>query len=1339
MKSYRPDLFTHTLIVHGATEEPIAAALRDVVTAHGGSVQMVGFLDPALGGTVPPESFSSLIAILPRQASPLTDEVIRLRGMIERFQFVIALAVRRSAAVPNLRVTFVQFGGGRCGTGPEPADPESCCAAALARTFHLERPMLRVRVIDLASLLAPDRIAALVAEELSAQESAPVVGYTGEGRRLVPRARLQQPAEYRARELDWTADDVILVTGGGKGITAECALALGRATKARLALVGSSPSPENLAGDAGELAKNLARFEAEGVAYRYIPCDLTRPDAVRALVERVRRELGPITAVVHGAGVNRFGRLGEADTEAVLAEVGPKLLGAHYLFAALAEAPPRLFVALTSIIGVTGMPGNGWYAFANEALDLVLRRFEARQGTAVLAVAFSIWGETGMGMRTGSVERLRRRGIEAIPTAEGVRRFLRLFHNDPGHRQIVVTARLAGLDTWPTPPSPAPAELRFIERIIGGHPGVELIARTRLCQERDRFLEDHVLNGSALFPTVFGLEAMAQATAVLTGETEPPIVRMEDIRLERPIVVAESKGIEIEIRACVAEAEAGGERHVRVGIRTEQTGFAVDHFSATVVLGTPRPGPHVPVPNETHALPIEPRTELYGSLLFQGPRFQKIERLLELDNEHAILESHSEEQARGEEWEGRFLLGDPYFHDTLLQAGQLTIPRQFCLPVRIERIEFFGRASQRQGRQFVFAPFKTRHGNEYEAEIFATDKHGQVLEKICGYWLRILSERPECPSAADLAQIEARDEQLLQTALAETLPPGVLPQFGVALGRMPRAHALSREERRRQAQPIFARALRARPGWVADRNEPAVLSWLSSGQPRVEHARETGVSIAHDDLTCLCVVGTGRIGCDWMPISARSRADWNALLHDSRMALLDQLIASGDLIDVAGARIWAALEAVRKATQSVDIRLSLSHRRQGGVFLRADNLPGALLVWTQPVVLTCPPRRMLAMTGDDLGREGERLAQPQQERAPGINPAWHCVSVADDGPQGQPVQQMRFAVSFQEASGLSRRVPAARYQGWMGKMRELVTSGQLPQLIEQIATGEWGLVTNWADVRILGEATANDVLQMRFWTLPARGGEVEFCCDFWKVGTEERFERVAFAQQKATWVRVVGHGRVVPEDLPSYLAEFIRRMGPRAERASPLPELPEPLNHLLCPTLASAKDRPGRPILQRDTIQTSPVDANLVGNVYFANYFAWQERLRDLFLFRVAPDVCRAAGHQGEWLCLHGRVDYLREAMPFDRIEVALSACSTDDSRAVLNFAYFKLSPNGGREKLAVGRQDVIWVRRDVNGRPEAAPLPSAVHQALAAGESVIPATARKGRRRVAQTIPAGE
>ncbi len=92
---------------------------------------------------------------------------------------------------------------------------------------------------------------------------------------------------------------MLLVTGGGKGIAAECALAFARETGVKLAIIGrSDPNSDK------ELAGNLARVAAAGVCSSYICADVTDAEAVRAAVVEIERNLGPVTAILHGAGVN---------------------------------------------------------------------------------------------------------------------------------------------------------------------------------------------------------------------------------------------------------------------------------------------------------------------------------------------------------------------------------------------------------------------------------------------------------------------------------------------------------------------------------------------------------------------------------------------------------------------------------------------------------------------------------------------------------------------------------------------------------------------------------------------------------------------------------------------------------------------------------------------------------------------------------------------------------------------------------------------------------------------------------------------------------------------------
>jgi acyl-CoA thioesterase FadM len=241
---------------------------------------------------------------------------------------------------------------------------------------------------------------------------------------------------------------------------------------------------------------------------------------------------------------------------------------------------------------------------------------------------------------------------------------------------------------------------------------------------------------------------------------------------------------------------------------------------------------------------------------------------------------------------------------------------------------------------------------------------------------------------------------------------------------------------------------------------------------------------------------------------------------------------------------------------------------------------------------------------------------------------------------------------------------------------------------------------------------------------------VQFHCDFGKVWPGGRIERVAFGSQKATWVRLIGHGLVAPEPLPDDFAEFVRRMGPRpGDPAIARPPLPEPLASLdTGPVVDRAPVGPaaGRP-LRTETFQTTLEEANLVGNVYFANYFSWQNRVRDLFLHAVDPDCHSGIGECCELLTLHTRVDYLREAMPFDRVQVDLRLRTLSCAGAVLAFEYFRSMPDGIRQKLSVGTQEVAWVRRDADGTPAAQPWPDPIRRALIgaahAGQVPAPAT----------------
>ena len=102
---------------------------------------------------------------------------------------------------------------------------EQSCSRAFVNSIHLERPDLKVRAIDLPPIAEPASLAELIINELSSPETYAIVGYDSDLTRRVPTPRLLEPVNCQSRDIEWSPDDVVLVTGGAKGITAECAFA----------------------------------------------------------------------------------------------------------------------------------------------------------------------------------------------------------------------------------------------------------------------------------------------------------------------------------------------------------------------------------------------------------------------------------------------------------------------------------------------------------------------------------------------------------------------------------------------------------------------------------------------------------------------------------------------------------------------------------------------------------------------------------------------------------------------------------------------------------------------------------------------------------------------------------------------------------------------------------------------------------------------------------------------------------------------------------------------------------------------------------------------------------
>jgi enediyne polyketide synthase len=792
------------------------------------------------------------------------------------------------AAPPPIRFLVVQEGGGGGG---------------FARTLHLELPQVPTLVVDLP-FNHPRAASWVAAEAAAAGAGYTEASYDTAGTRRVPVLRLLPEAPEAPADLGLALgpSDVLLVTGGGKGIAAECALALARATGARVALLGRSGPADDR-----ELAANLERFRAAGAAFLYVRADVTDPAAVRAAIGEATAALGPITGVLHGAGANHPRLLGELDGEAVRSTLAPKLAGAENLLAAIGGVSPddlRLFVAFGSIIARTGMRGEADYALANEWLALWTERLGRRYPSCrCLTLEWSVWSGVGMGERLGRLAALLDQGIAPIPPDTGVALLQALLARPLSAASVVVAGRFGDPPTLEILRPELPL-LRFLERPRVDYPGIELVVDTELSSGTDPYLEDHVFRGDRLLPAVMGLEAMAQAAMVLAGNPEGPPPLFERVELTRPVVVPETGSAVIRVAALVR-----GPGEVEAVLRTAATGFAVDHFRLTCRFGEPVGEPEEAPERlgQEEEVALRPFEDLYGGVLFHTGRFRRVSGYRRLSATECLAEISPDGALP---WFGRYLpaglvLGDPGVRDAAIHGIQACIPHATLLPVGVERI-LSGRIAT-DAPYFLAARERQRLGDTFVYDLEVRSPDGRVRERWQGLTLRAV-DSIAAPAVWPLALLGP----FLERRLAELLPGAGVR---VALERRP--------EGGREASDAVLRRLLGREAAIRRRPD---------GRPEVDGAR---ISVSHAGDVVLAIAGgaAGVVGCDLEPIVPRGAAAWRDLLGAERLRLAEVLAregGAGEDEDSAATRVWAAAECLTKAGVLHGAPLVLADRTADG-------------------------------------------------------------------------------------------------------------------------------------------------------------------------------------------------------------------------------------------------------------------------------------------------------------------------------------------------------------------------------------------------------------------------
>ena len=272
-------------------------------------------------------------------------------------------------------------------------------------------------------------------------------------------------------------DSVFLVSGGAKGVTTKCVEKLAARYQCKFILLGRSdfhseepqwvndcldetelkklamqeliaqgekPTPVKVSKllrpvlSAREISQAITAIEATGSQALYVSADVTDVDAMPGKLASAIAKFGPVTGIVHGAGVLADKFIEQKTVEDFDAVYSTKVQGLAALLNAV-DADKLTHLALfSSAAGYYGNEGQADYSVANEILNKTALSFK-QQHPNCHVVSFN-WGPWDGGMVTPELKKMfMAKNVYVIPLDAGSELFVNELSSATNERlQIMV-------------------------------------------------------------------------------------------------------------------------------------------------------------------------------------------------------------------------------------------------------------------------------------------------------------------------------------------------------------------------------------------------------------------------------------------------------------------------------------------------------------------------------------------------------------------------------------------------------------------------------------------------------------------------------------------------------------------------------------------------------------------------------------------------------------------------------------------------------------------------------------------------------------------------------------
>lgn len=475
-----------TLLMLG-DEDAYAGALKRYLLAHGLQVKHIpDFLDEEhaeaqVAAATREGEIAGLVVLGNKHYSAgqrdcYYDYILTVAAMIKR----VVIHIRAQKTDRRWLFLFNTFMDGKLGTTGESESYHYGTLGGMAKCIDIELyGSVYAKAIDFEPSMAPDTMIAHLDDELRCHGRLNEVGRTADGTRHCMRAVLTQSVVTQNR-CPLTKEDIILVSGGARGVTASCILELAKRVKCTFVLMGraqildennddeqtaSITDPKNMKmlmaarykaqGYKGSLAviekkakailaqrEMLDTFEklrSTGSRVLYYSCDVNDREGMAKTMADIQKNVGKITAVIHGAGIVADCKIWNKRMESFCRVFDTKYKGLNNIMDNVDKSALKLLVMFSSVSGFFGNDGQIDYVAGNAYMNQYAYYIRNKYPNCrALAINWGAWNGGMVNLDALYVDALRERGYILIPLEVGANYFANEFLMGLPSAQILI-------------------------------------------------------------------------------------------------------------------------------------------------------------------------------------------------------------------------------------------------------------------------------------------------------------------------------------------------------------------------------------------------------------------------------------------------------------------------------------------------------------------------------------------------------------------------------------------------------------------------------------------------------------------------------------------------------------------------------------------------------------------------------------------------------------------------------------------------------------------------------------------------------------------------------------